>query len=243
MKAVWATFTRELKAYFYSPLAYLIMFFVLIVNGFIFAWMVSVLTDPRSPAGPPMEYFFRSTTLVLIVLGTLLPMRLLSEELKTGSIEVLMTAPVTEGQVVAGKYLAALVFYAFLWLPTLAYAGLVAYHEEVDWGPVVSGYLGLLLVGALFLAIGIFASALTRSQLLAAVITFALLLLLFLVGMLGDLATSETVKEALGYVNLGAHMDELSSGIVDTRRLVFYVSTTLFFLFLTSRSLESRKWR
>lgn len=243
MKAVWATFTRELKAYFYSPLAYLIMFFVLIVNGFIFAWMVSVLTDPRSPAGPPMEYFFRSTTLVLIVLGTLLPMRLLSEELKSGSIEVLMTAPVTEGQVVAGKYLAALVFYAFLWLPTLAYAGLVAYHEEVDWGPVVSGYLGLLLVGGLFLAIGIFASALTRSQLLAAVITFALLLLLFLVGMLGDLATSESVKEALGYVNLGAHMDELSSGVVDTRRLVFYLSTTLFFLFLTSRSLESRKWR
>jgi ABC-2 type transport system permease protein len=246
MKAVLATFNRELRAYFFSPLAYVVLFFFLVINGFVFAMIISFLNDPRSPAGRPLDLFFGGTLffwLLLLFIAPVLTMRLLSEELRSGSIEVLMTAPVTEGQVVAGKYLAALAFYLFLWLPTLAYAGVVAYYSEVDWGPILAGYLGILGIGALFLSVGLFASAMTRSQLLAAIITFALLIFFFSFGLLENLVNNEAVREAFGYLNLWSHMDEFAKGIVDTRRLVYYLSGTLFFLFLTSRALEDRKWR
>jgi ABC-2 type transport system permease protein len=246
MKAVWATFTRELRAYFFSPLAYVVLFFFLVINGFVFSTIVTALSDPRSGGGRPLDYFFGGSIffwLILLFLTPVLTMRLLSEELRSGSIEVLMTAPVTEGQVVAGKYLASLVFYLFLWLPTLAYAGILAYYSEVDWGPIASGYLGIVGIGGLFLAIGLFASAMTRSQLLAAIITFALLMFLFIFGLLEGLVNNETARQVLGYVNLINHMDDFTKGIVDTRRLVYYLSGILFFLFLTSRALEDRKWR
>jgi ABC-2 type transport system permease protein len=243
MRAVWATFYRELRAYFVSPLAYVVLFFFLVVNGIVFGNLAGTLSDPASPGGPPMNYFFHSTGLMLLILGIVLTMRLVSEELRSGSIEVLMTAPVTEGQVIAGKYLAAFAFYAFLWLPTVVYALIIEHYADVDWGPVASGYLGILLIGALFLAIGTFASATTSSQLVAAMITAALLFLVFLLGWFGDLVNSDTAKQAFSYLDLGSHIDEFSRGIVDTRRLVFYVSTTLFFLFLASRALEDKKWR
>ncbi|HEX7180628.1 MAG TPA: ABC transporter permease subunit [Thermoanaerobaculia bacterium] len=243
MKAVWATLTRELRAYFFSPLAYVVLFFFLVVNGVIFVNLVGFLVDPRSAGGPPLGFFFRSVWLMLILLAPVLTMRLISEELRSGSIEVLMTAPVTEGQVVTGKYLAALTFYAFLWLPTLAYAAIVANYSDVDWGPVAAGYLAVVGIGALFLAVGVFASSMTRSQLVAAMISVALLFLLFLIGMFEELLNNQTAKQVLGYINLWSHIDELAKGIVDTRRLVYYISASLFFLFLASRALEDRKWR
>jgi ABC-2 type transport system permease protein len=246
MRAVWATFTRELRAYFFSPLAYVVLFFFLVVNGIVFTLVISFLNDPRSPGGPPLTLFFGGTFffwLTLIFLLPVLTMRLLSEEYRSGSIEVLMTAPVTETQVVAGTYLAALVFYLFLWLPTLAYSGIVGHFNKVDWGPVAAGYLGVVGIGAMFLAVGLFASAMTKNQLVAAIITFALLIFLFAVGFLENLVTSDLAKRAIGYVNLLDHMDEFAKGIVDSRHLVYYLTATLFFLFLTSRALEDRKWR
>jgi ABC-2 type transport system permease protein len=144
---------------------------------------------------------------------------------------------------VAGKYLAALTFYAFLWAPTLAYAGILAYNAKVDWGPVAAGYLGILGIGALFLAVGVFASSVTRSQLIAAVVTFALLIFLFSFGLLENLTNSDLLKQSFGYLNLWDHMDEFAKGIVDTRRLIYYISASWFFLFLASRALEDKKWR
>lgn len=244
MRAVWATYTRELRAYFFSPLAYIVMFFFLIVTGVIFINLVGNLVDPRVMApDPALSYFFRSSWLMLILLAPVLTMRLISEELRSGSIEILMTAPITESQVVAGKYLAALTFYASLWLPTLAYAILIARQSDVDWGPVAAGYLGILGIGALLLAVGTFASATTRSQLVAAMVSVALVFLLFLLGMFEGLLTSEGLKQALSYVNLFDHIDEFSRGIVDTRRLAYYGTGVLFFLFLATRALEDKKWR
>jgi len=243
MNGALATCRRELRAYFFSPLAYLVLFFFLAVNGVIFVFLVGQLNDPRSAGGPPLGYFFRATWLMLLLLGPLLTMRLVSEELRSGSIEVLMTAPITEGEVIAGKFLAALTFYAFLWLPTLAYGAMISAYEKVDWGPIAAGYLGVLLIGALFLAIGTFASATTRSQLLAAMMTGALIFVLFLLGVFEEMVNNDAAKKALGYVSLWNHIDEFASGIVDTRRLVFYLSGTLFFLFLAARALEDKKWR
>jgi ABC-2 type transport system permease protein len=193
-----------------------------------------------------LELFFGQTVyfwLVLLFVAPVLTMRLISEERRSGTIEVLMTAPVSEAQVVIGKYLAALLFYVFLWLPTLAYPAVLAYYSEVDWGPVLAGYLGVLGIGALFLAIGLLASSLTRSQLVAAILTFAMLIPLFTFGLLENLFRDETLKQAFSYLNLWQHMEEFGKGIVDTRRLVYYLTTTVLFLFLSARTLEAKKWR
>jgi ABC-2 type transport system permease protein len=245
MRAVLATYSRELRAYFFSPLAYVVLFFFLVVNGFIFSVIVTSLSDPRSPAGPPLAFFFGGFFfwMLLLLITPVLTMRLISEELRSGSVEVLMTAPITEGQVVAGKYLAVLTFYVSLWAPTLAYAGILAYNAKMDWGPVAAGYLGILGIGALLLSIGTFASAMTRSQLVAAFVTIALVLLLFVLGLIDNLFTGEITKQTLGYLNLVGHMEDFAKGIVDTRRLVFYASASWFFLFLASRALEDKKWR
>jgi ABC-2 type transport system permease protein len=243
VNGIMATYRRELRAFFFSPLAYIMLFFFLVVTGVIFVYIIGQLNNPASPGGPPLKFFFTATWLMLLILGPLVTMRLVSEELRSGSIEVLMTAPVTEAQVIVGKFLAAFTFYAFLWFPTVGYAAMIALYEKVDWGPVMAGYLGVLLIGALFLSIGIFASAMTRSQLLAAMMTAALLFVLFLLGVFEELVNNDLMKRALGYVSIFNHIDELANGIVDTRRLVFYLSGTLFFLFLASRALEDKKWR
>jgi ABC-2 type transport system permease protein len=246
MKGLQATFLREMRAYFVSPLAYLVMFFFLIYNGAVFAIIMSFLNNPAAPGTErPLDNLFQGFFfwVLMLFLATVLTMRLISEELRSGSIEVLMTAPVTEAQVVVGKYLAALGFYCALWLPTVAYAGIVARYSHVDWGPIAGGYLGVFLIGALFLAVGVLFSALTRSQLLAAIMTFAVLFLLFVIGLLENLFNNETAKRILGYVDLYGHMDELHRGIVDTRHLVYYGSAIFFFLFLASRALADRKWR
>jgi ABC-2 type transport system permease protein len=245
MNAVWATFLRELRAYFFSPLAYVVLFFLLVANGVIFAIIVGYLNDPLAPAGRPFDFFFNNFVFWAMQLfgAPVLTMRLLAEERRSGSIEVLMTAPVTEGQVVAGKYLAAFVFYLFLWLPTVAYAVVIDRFGDVDWGTIAAGYLGIALVGALFLSIGVFGSALSKNQIVAAIITFALNLLVFMIVFLTNLVNDPKLKDLFAHLSIAEHMDEFSKGIVDTRRLVFYLSATLFFLWVASRTLEDKKWR
>lgn len=246
MTAVWATLVRELRAYFLSPLAYVVLFFFLLVNGFVFTLVLSLLNDPMQPAGQPLDIFFTSLFLwiFLLFMTPALTMRLLAEERSSGSIEVLMTAPVTEGQVVVGKYLGALLFYAFLWVPTVVYAVLVHVHTPIDWSTVAAGYLGILGIGALMLALGVFASSLTDNPLIAAILAFALNIpLVFGPLLLGDLVSASWLQDALAYVNLYEHQVDFSQGIVDTRRCVYYLSTIVFFLFLSARTLEGNKWR
>lgn len=246
MNGTLAIARRELKAYFYSPLAYVVLTFFLLVQGYYFSIIVAYLSDPRFPAGKPLELFFGQTIftwLVLIFAGTFLTMRLVSEELRSGTIETLMTAPVSETQVVVGKYLAALVFYLFLWAPTLIYVLVVRAFTPVDWGPIASSYLGIFAIGALFLAVGLFASASSKNQIVAAIASFFGLLVLFSIGLMENLVNGEAAKRILGHLNLWTHMDDFAKGIVDSRRLVYYASGVALLLFLTSRALAAKKWR
>lgn len=246
MKGALAVFGRELRAYFYSPLAYVVLTFFVLVQGYYFSLILAFLADPRAAAGRPLELFFGQTIftwLVLIFAGTFLSMRLLSEELRSGTVETLLTSPISEGAVVAGKYGASLAFYLFLWAPTLVYVGIVRYFSPVDWGPIASSYLGIFGIGALFLAVGLFASATSKNQMVAAIVTFFCLLVLFSCGLLENLVNDETAKKVFGQMNLWQHMDDFSKGIVDTRRLVYYATGAGFFLFLTTRALAAKKWR
>ncbi|MEM7354280.1 MAG: ABC transporter permease subunit [Acidobacteriota bacterium] len=248
MNGFLAVFNRELRAYFFSPMAYVILTFLLLYNGSTFSLILSYLNDPRAAgSATPLSLFFSGSTaffwFFLFIVVSVLTMRLISEELRSGTIEPLMTAPVSAGQVVLGKYLAALVFYIFLWLPTLAYPIIIGRSSDVDWGPIASGYLGILGVGSVFMAVGIFGSSFTKNQIVAAVVTFAILMSFFFIAFMDGLATSETTKELISYMNLLQHMEEFGKGIVDTRRLVYYLTTSALFLFLTSRALEAKKWR
>jgi ABC-2 type transport system permease protein len=144
---------------------------------------------------------------------------------------------------VLGKYFGALAFYVFLWLPTVAYVVLVDRYVDVDWGPIAASYLGIFGLGAVFLAAGLFASATTRNQIVAAVLAFALLFVLFIPSFLDMLVNNPVLKEIVSYTNLYQHMDDFSRGVVDTRPLVFYITTSALFLFLATRALETRTWR
>ena len=244
MSGFLAILGRELRAYFYSPLAYVILAFFLFLNGHFFMEIVRFLADPRFPGGiAPLEAFFQNTWLFLLFITPMLTMRLLAEERRSGTIEALLTAPVSELQVVLGKYFAALLFYLFLWLPTLVYVAAIAHHSTVDWGPVASGYLSVLAVGALFIAVGVFGSSFTKNQVVAGVVTFSLLLVLLTLFFVIDRTAGGIWQDILGYVNIFEHLDELGKGIVDSRRLVYYLTTAALVLFFSARILEAKKWR
>src|SRR6185436_14003690 len=123
------------------------------------------------------------------------------------------------------------------------YAVIVAFYSKLDWGPVAASYLGVLGIGALFLSVGLFASGISRNQIVAALVGFALVFALFILGLLEFLVNDPSYRQVLSYLNLIQHMEDFSKGIVDTRRLVYYLSGTAFFLFLTSRALATNKWR
>jgi ABC-2 type transport system permease protein len=247
MRKTWAIVRRELIAYFSSPLAYIVMTAFLFMQGYIFYLIVSFLNNPQTQAMTPLRLFFGGTIffwLFLLFVVPVITMRLIAEERRSGTIEVLLTSPVTEAQVVVGKFAAAMAFYAALWLPTVIYVLVLRRQSEIDLGPVAAGYLGVFLLGFLFLAVGTFASTLTSNQLIAAIIAFAATVILFSIGLVEQLMISSSfLKAALAQMNLWTQMDDFAKGIVDTRHVVYQISTGLLFLFLAAKSLEVKKWR
>ncbi len=242
---------RELAAYFYSPISYVVMTLFLVSQGYEF-WMLAALLNGRdAPHGAVLQYFFGGTFLYwlfLMFIVAVITMRLIAEERRTGTIEPLLTAPVGEFDVVCGKYLGALAFYAALWVPTLIYVLILrAYSPEgaaPDAGPIVAGYLGTLLVGAGALALGLFASALTRNQIVATVLSFVGLALLLLGGALGDsLFRTGPWAALLAHVNLFRHMEDFGRGIVDSRHIVYHLGLVAIGLFGAARMLSRRRAR
>ncbi|MGD1147339.1 MAG: ABC transporter permease [Thermoanaerobaculaceae bacterium] len=246
MRKLLALVQRELLAYFSSPLAYVVLTAFLFINGYVFYLIVAFLNDPRVQAMAPLKLMFGGTIffwLYLLFVVPVITMRLLAEERRTGTLEVLLTSPVSEGQVVIGKFLAAFVFYLFLWLPTWVYVGMLASHAKIDFGPVWAGYLGIALLGSLFLSVGLLTSALVRNQIIAAILAFAVLIVVFSLGLVENLVNGAAAKGALGYMNLWSHMDDFAKGIVDSRHVVYNLSLTGLFLFLATKALEASKGR
>ena len=243
MRALAAIVKREFLSYFVSPLAYVILTAFLLVSGTVFVLLVNALNAPETPPTAMMSLYFTNVFqwIFLMIVSSVISMRLLSEERKSGSIESLLTAPVSEATVVTGKFIGAWCFFLFLFLPTLVYPLLLSGVSRLDAGPVLSGYLGIALIGALFLSAGTFASALTKNQIVAAIVAFAIVLGSFLLGIFRDVLPSTNLRDALSYLNILDHMDDFSRGIVDTRRLVYVGSTVTFFLFLATRALEVNK--
>ncbi|HEV3257787.1 MAG TPA: ABC transporter permease [Gemmataceae bacterium] len=252
MLATLSLFRREFSAYFLSPIAYVVLAVFLAVTGHLFYLTLEQLTA-TGPEGT--EFLMRSMLgderfwLVFLFIPPLLTMRLFAEERSSGTLEMLMTAPLHDWQVVLSKYLACFAFYVVLWLPTLIYLPILLSAEtpqgRIDPMPVVSSYLGLFLAGAMFLALGLFISSLVRSQMVSALISLFLSLLFIMAGFWRpDMNTGSLAYRVLFFFSVPLHFqNDFSRGLVDTRHVVLYVSVTLFCLFLTVRSLESRRWR
>jgi ABC-2 type transport system permease protein len=248
--AFWPIYKRELLAFFVTPLAWILIVVFLVVQGMHFFLLVDHFATQPDATGDetPLTAFFGNTVLLYLVLFMLVPpmtMRAFAEERRSGTIESLMTAPVSSTAVVLAKYAAVLTMYVVMWLPTALYLVILGRTgpEALDWRAAGSAYLGVLLVGAGYLAIGICASALTRSQFLAMVWTALVLLVLFILGV-GEFVTREgTVMHAVcAHVSVWAHMNDFASGLVDTRRLVFYGTLIVLPLFVTTRAVDAWRW-
>lgn len=241
---------RELAAYFVSFTGYVIIAAVTLLIGLGFVVLVNNLGGNPSPM-PVTELFYRTYYFWFIVLlaTPVITMRLFALEKFSGTFETLMTTPVGDLQVVAAKFTAAVMFYAVMWLPMLPCLFLMRHYtnqpDSLDAGTVGGMCLGVFLVGCLFLSLGCFASALTRSQMAAAMISFVLGVGLFSLGLLAQAITAvaQWKTQLLSYFGLFDQMNDFARGVVDTRTLVFYLSLTLFFLFLTLRVVESRRWK
>lgn len=241
-----AIYRRELLGLWVTPLAWILWVCFLALQGGSFYLTVSHFSSVPEAAlemGPLEAYFGQSMFLpvTLVLLCPALTMRLLAEERKSGTLEPLLTAPVSAGGVVLGKYAATLTTYAALWAPTLLYVLILRNTGEVDWNVVATSYLGVLAIGASYLAVGTLMSALTQSQLVAVILSFGALFGLFILG-IGEYVFEEGPLRALcAQVSVMSQVDELSRGIVDLRRVVFDLTLTFFPLFLATRLVES--WR
>jgi len=247
MRNLIALTSREWKAFWYSPVAYGVGAFFLLMQGWVFWLLVAVLNDPRvDPPWRMSQFFFGGTFfywLSVLMIAPLLTMRCFSEEKRTGTIEVLLTAPVTNWQVVLAKFFGAWLSYGALWATTAIFFGMLRWLTPLDLGPILSGYLGTWLLGGVLIAVGVLASSMTRNQVIAAVMSFVLILLLFSIGFLDVFVTDPESSKIVQYLSLLDHFRDFSKGIVDSRPIVFYCSVMAIVLFLTVRTLASPRWR
>ncbi|MBZ0121274.1 MAG: ABC transporter permease [Sandaracinaceae bacterium] len=228
---------RQLRSYFDGPAAYIVMFLVLLVVGGLFWWYFFLIGKAVS------REMFVWMTRVMVVGAPAITMGLLSEEERSGTMELLMSMPLRESQVVLGKFLGAFGLYSVLVLLTLPHPIAVDSLGDLDWGPVFSGYVGLLLLGAAAIGIGLMMSSLTRNQLVAFFLSFFTLAVLWLVPLAFNMLMSGTWASLFQAISLEGQVENMARGVIDTRGVVYFLSLTLFSLAGAFAAVESRRWR
>lgn len=233
-----ATITlKELKSYLTSPMSYIVTcIFLLLTGTFFTTYLASTQYSDTSIRG-----FVESSQVLLLLFAAVLTMRLIAEERKLGTWELLLTAPVRDTEVVLGKFLSSLAVLVTMLVLTLYYPILLIILGDPDMGPIGTSYLGLFLLGSAALAVGIFASSLTSNQIVSAVVAGGILFALWFVGMAASFVP-EALGEILSYLSLSYHFNDLIRGVVDTRAIIYYLSVTALFLYLAIRSLETGRW-
>lgn len=239
LTAVGAITQRELAGLFFSPIAYVVGFVFLALTGY---WFVSEVLVPGQEAS--LRPLFERMAGLLVFAIPLLTMRSLADEYASGTIETLMSAPVSDAAVVMGKFFGTFLFYAVLLAATLLHAVIMASFAEPVGSVIVVGYVGMLLVGGLFIAVGVFASACTRHQLLAAMLSVAVLALFtFVVDYGAEYAPRIWLRQVCANLNVLWAFSDFAKGIIDSKSVIFFVSGIVFFLFLATKVMESRRWR
>jgi len=255
MRKFTAIYSRELKYYFRSITAYVVISIFLVLSGYFFfsifryynllslqAIKANNFSGNLNLIDGVIRPVLGNISVILLILLPLLTMRLLAEEKKQGTFELLLTYPVSDLAVVAGKYLSALTIYTVMLAATLLYPLLLIIFSDPEIPPVISGYLGLFLMGASFISIGTFFSSLTSNQLVAGVSTFGVSLLFLIIGWAAPFA-GPVMSSILSEFSILVHFESFSKGVIDTKDITYYLFLTGFFIFLTLRSLESARWR
>jgi len=254
MSNILAIAHREIKAYFGSPIAYIVIGFFALMFGF-FYYTLLMYFDQNSMrmagmGGPQtanineqmIRPVFLNSSVILLFVLPLVTMRTYSEEKRSGTIELLLTAPVTDFQIIMGKFLGAMTLYAAMLALTLIHVGVLFAFGNPEWKPVVTAYVGMLLMGGCFVAVGLLISSMTKNQIVAGMITFAVFLMLWVINWMASF-TGPTTQAVLNYLSITGHLDDFTNGVLDTRHLVYYVSFIAFGLFLTARSVDTERWR
>jgi ABC-2 type transport system permease protein len=261
LEKAWILTQKELKQFFVSPIAYVVMMIFLTLSGYFFyIYMVQFSLQYKNYKN--MVQFYKNPEIltqfnlnqmviapalynmmfVFLFILPLVMMRSFSEEMKQKTDQLLITSPITSGELIMGKFFGSFLFIMIMILPTTAYQGLLFYYSSPELGPVLTGYLGIMLYAAAGVSIGLFASSLTENQIIAAVISFVILLFMFVINM-GAVTEGSWVYKILQYISVSDHIRNPLQGVLDTKDFVYFGSLIFLFLFMTKRSLESKGWR
>lgn len=257
----WAIVEKELKHYFYSPIAYVVMMIFLTLSGYFFYAGLVRFTEQYKYAQNMIRFYQNPEILarfnlnemviapalfnmifVFLFILPLIMMRTFAEEKRQRTDELLMTSPITVDQLIFGKFIGSMMFVLILLLPTVLYQVMLFIFSKPEWGPMATGYLGVLLFAGVGVSIGLFTSSLTENQIIAAILSFVLLLFLFIISFLGQ-AEGTVLGEFVKYISVSEHVKNMLRGLLDSRDFVYFGSFIVLFIFLTKRSLESVKWR
>lgn len=254
MRNIWTIARRELYSYFVSPVAWVLLTIFAFLSGF-FTYLITesfvrfALQGQMSGQAGPVNVneqviapLFSNIAVVGLFLIPLISMRLFAEEKRQGTIELLVTSPVHDSEIVLGKWLSAVLMYSCLLIVLVIDFSFLFMYGSPDWKPVATGLLGILLQGACLLSLGTFISTTTRNQIVAGAVGFALALVLWILNWTTSFGNSDSIQ-VLNYLSIVSHMDSFSRGVIDTKDLVYYLSMIFLGLFLTTRSLESLRWR
>jgi ABC-2 type transport system permease protein len=247
---------KELKSYFSSPIAYIVLGLWALLYGYFFTTILfffmrqSMQMNQFGMQGPQsmnvnqqlIRPLLQNVTIMILFLMPMITMRTYSEEKRSGTIELLLTSPVTDFQIIMGKFIGVLTLYAIMLAVTAIHIALLFFYGHPEWKPIVTAYFGLLLLGGCFIALGLLISSLTSNQIVAGMVTFAVFLLLWIITWIGGFA-GPTGDKLTSYLSIIDHLEDFSKGVIDTTHVIYYLSFITFGLFLTAKSVDSERWR
>jgi ABC-2 type transport system permease protein len=255
MRNMLAIASKELRSYFAGPIAYIAIglwallygyFYVAILQFFVrnSMQMMGQMGGPQSMNVNQqlIRPLLQNVTIMMLFVLPMVTMRTYSEEKRSGTIELLLTSPLSDLQIIMGKFLGAMGLYAVMLLVTVPHIALLFIYGNPEWKPILTAYLGLLLLGGCFISVGLLISSLTKNQIVAGMVTFAVFLLLWIITWIGSFS-GPTVDQLTQYLSIIDHLDDFSKGVLDTKHLIYYVSFITFGLFLTAKSVDSERWR
>jgi ABC-2 type transport system permease protein len=244
---------KELRSYFASPIAYVVIGFFALVFGWFYYVSIGFFLQQAMQMGVPgqgqvnintmaIRPLLQNVSVVALFVLPLITMRTYSEEKRSGTIELLLTSPLTDFQIIMGKFLGAVALYGLMLAVTVIHIAILFVYGNPEWKPIASGYLGLLLMGASFISVGLWISSLTKNQIVAGMVTFAVFLLLWTITWAVDSA-GPTMQKFLMAISITGHFDDFSKGVIALSHLVYYLSFITLGLFLTAKSVDSERWR
>ena len=242
---------KELRSYFASPIGYVVIGLFALLFGFFFYLFLNFFVEESQRAmmgGGTVNVnermirpLLQNAAVIILFVMPIITMRTYAEEKRSGTIELLLTSPVTDVQIILGKFLGAMGLFVAMLLVTLIDIAILFFLGNPEWKPIATGYLGLLLMGASIVSIGLLISSRTRNQIVAGVMTFAVVLMLWVIGWMGE-SSGPTTKAVLSFLSITDHMEDFTLGIIDTKHVVYYLSFITFGLFLTAKSVDSERW-